>query len=73
MCNTGTIIKEIRTHIGLTQVELGKIVNTASNNISRHESNKTDPSSETFLAVLKLCPTNVDMHELINTGKLRVK
>ena len=44
----GSRIRELREERGLTQEELGKILNLTKGNISKYESNKLEPNIETI-------------------------
>lgn len=53
-------IKELRKQHGLSQTELGKILNIAQNTLSAYECGRRDPDTETLSAIAKYFNVTVD-------------
>lgn len=49
------MIKNMRLRAGLTQRQVGKLVNLSDMTISRYESGKVIPNLETVLEIAKVC------------------
>lgn len=56
----GEKLKELRISKGLTQEELGKILNKTKNNISQYETSKREPDSETLKTLADFFGVSVD-------------
>lgn len=52
---TCRIIKNMRLRAGLTQKQLGKLLNLSDMSISRYESGKVIPNFETVLEIARVC------------------
>lgn len=51
----GKIIKNMRLSIGLSQAELGKILNMADTTISSYERENSQASFDTIMRIAKIC------------------
>jgi len=62
--NFGYEIQKMRKDVGLTQLELAKEIGFKSSvGISLYESNKRQPSIDTFFAICSVCGINIDLIE----------
>lgn len=52
---TCRMIKNMRLRAGLTQKQLGELINLSDMSISRYESGKVVPTFETVLEIAKVC------------------
>ena len=57
----GDLIKEARRRCGLTQVELAHRAHTTQSGIARWESNKTCPSLEDVIRIIRLCDLDLEL------------
>lgn len=56
----GSRIRELREERGLTQEELGKILNLTKGNISKYESSKLEPNIETIKLIANYFKVSTD-------------
>lgn len=56
----GDNIKKLRIEKGLTQEELGKVLNKTKNNISQYETGKREPDNDTLSKLSDLFSVSVD-------------
>lgn len=62
----GIRLKTLREEVGLTQEELGKIINVSKPTISRYESNSNEPNSEILKKLASFFKVSID-YILCNT------
>lgn len=51
----GTIIKNMRTEVGLSQKQLGKMLNVADTTISSYERGNSQLDFDTIIMIFELC------------------
>ena len=56
----GSRIRELREERGLTQEELGKILNLTKGNVSKYESSKLEPNIETIKLIANYFKVSTD-------------
>ncbi len=57
----GNNIKDLRIKKGLTQEELGKMLNKTKNNISQYETGKREPDNNTLLKLSEIFNVSIDL------------
>lgn len=60
MMSLGEKIKELRESKGLTQEELGRILNVSKPSVSRYEANTNEPNTETLKQLAKYFNVSID-------------
>ena len=65
----GTILKNVRIKKGLSQKELGEMLNMADTTISSYERENSQPDFETVIKILRLCGYDLLIVDK-NTNKL---
>ena len=60
ICDCGNTIKELRTEAGMTQEELGKLLNVQNAAVSKYESGKIPLTGETLLKLSKIFNVSTD-------------